>query len=188
MFPRRGSRPAWRGTFLVSGHFRRPDLRCVCCRCAGLDIRSSTQSTCVSNKGYAQTTDHMEKCDENRIREGDVRGEGKSYFVYSRKPSSVSTRGSDSPERTTLRGSPRSGAVYCGESSLHQHHVRERFNTPTGMRPTSRRRPPLIRGSAHPSEMSTSFQVSGGAEGPSFADRITCGVPSLLTVEAARAL
>jgi hypothetical protein len=43
--------------------------------------------------------------------------------VYSRKPSSVSTRGSDSPERITLRGSPRSGAVYCGVSSVHQHQV-----------------------------------------------------------------
>jgi len=40
--------------------------------------------------------------------------------VYSRKPSSVSTRGSDSPERTTLRGSPRRGAVYCGASALRQ--------------------------------------------------------------------
>jgi hypothetical protein len=40
--------------------------------------------------------------------------------VYSRKPSSVSTRASESPERITLRGSPRSGAVYCGVSVLRQ--------------------------------------------------------------------
>jgi hypothetical protein len=107
--------------------------------------------------------------------------------VYSRKPSSVSTRGSDSPERITLRGSPRSGAVYCGVSSVHQHQVRA-LQWADGQRPTSRRRPPLIRGSAHPSDMSTSFQVPGGAAVPSFADRTTCGVLDLPIVEAARAL
>lgn len=108
--------------------------------------------------------------------------------MYSRKPSSVSTRGSDSPERITLRGSPRSGAVYCGVSSVHQHEVRVGYYGPTGMQPTSRRRPPLIRGSAHPSDMSTSFQLSGDTAGLSFADRTTCGVPGLPIVEAARAL
>ena len=40
--------------------------------------------------------------------------------MYSRKPSSVSTRGSDRPEMITLRGSPRRGAVYCGVSALCQ--------------------------------------------------------------------
>src|SRR5216683_5248697 len=55
-FPRRGSRPAWRGTSLVSGHFHRPDLRCVCCRSAALDIRSSTQSTCERQHNNCQGT------------------------------------------------------------------------------------------------------------------------------------
>lgn len=172
----------------MSGHFRRLDPRCVCCQSAGLDIRSSTQSTCERIKDPAGATDHMGNATKIQLETEKMGGGGRSYFVYSRKPSSVSTRGSDSPERITLRGSPRSGAVYCGVSSVHQHQVRVHHYGPTGMRLTSRRRPPLIRGSAHPSDMSTSFQVPGGVAGPSFPDRTTCDVPDLPIVEAARAL
>lgn len=50
------------------------------------------------------------------------------YFVYSRKPSSVSTRGSDSPERITLRGSPRSGAVYCADYQVNHNDDKHATN------------------------------------------------------------
>lgn len=46
MSPKRGNRPAWRGTAPDSGHFRHPDRRRVCCQSAVPDTRSSTRSTC----------------------------------------------------------------------------------------------------------------------------------------------
>ena len=57
----------------------------------------------------------------------------------------------------------RCGELWCAAG---YHHV-DVGTTTTSMRQTSRKRPPLMRGSAHPSETSTSSRVSGIAVGPS---------------------
>jgi hypothetical protein len=127
MSPRRGSTPALQGIVRVSGHSRLPDLRCVCCRGAVPDTRSSTRSTCRAHTRNA--TQQQKRCvcgGDNkkslRKRDTDKKREKseRCYFVYSRKPSSVSTRGSESPERITLSGSPRRGAVNCGCGNINQ--------------------------------------------------------------------
>lgn len=93
-----------------------------------IDLRTMQQ------RGHTRVTNHTGKNnDKNRTREKkkQVGGVGNrwgrmSYFVYSRKPCSVSTRGSERPERITLRGSPRSGAVYCGGVSAQHQQSRLR--------------------------------------------------------------
>ena len=112
MSPIRGSRTAWRDIALVSDHFRRPDLRHVCHQSAVPDTRSSTRSTCSARDATKRS--RMGGVGRSKItKKATWRASCVFYFVYSRKPSSVSTRGSDSPERIILRGSPRSGAVNC---------------------------------------------------------------------------
>jgi hypothetical protein len=150
MSPRRESMPGGRGTSRACGHSRHPGPPRVWLRCAVPDTRSSTQWTC--NVGTKKNPP-MEKeggMDQSMVIKERVEGErGLCVFaetlfgqhVWVRKPRKDHVERLAEERRCELR-SRWSCRISIGLRSCVQRMTDRRL--------TSSRRPPLMRGSAHP--------------------------------------